>query len=83
MMTVTRLRRTDKMNNLHPATELMYFVLCIVIAAVIAETRLFDNPYFEYGTLIGIPAITIAIWRYRYKKIMDEIKKQKENGKED
>ena len=82
MMTVTRLRRTDKMNSLHPATELMYFVFCIVIAAVIAETRLFDNPYFEYGTLIGIPAITIAIWRYRYKKIMDEMKKQKENIKE-
>lgn len=70
------------MNSLHPATELMYFVLCIVIAVVIAETGLLDNPYFEYGTLIGIPTITIALWRYKYKKIIDEMRKQKDNKNE-
>ena len=66
------------MNSLHPATELMYFCLCIVFCAIVAETRLFDNPYFEYGFPIAIVVTTLALWRYRYNKIMEEMKKQKE-----
>ena len=66
------------MNSLHPATELMCFVLCIVFAVIVAETRLFDNPYFEYGLPIFICVTILVLWRYRYNKIMEEMKKKKE-----
>lgn len=66
------------MNSLHPATELMYFCLCIVFCVIVAKTRLFDNPYFEYGFPIGIAVTTFALWRYRYNKIKEEMKRQKE-----
>ena len=66
------------MNSLDPATELMYFVLCIVFVVIIAVPRLFDNPYFEYGFPIFICVTTLALHRYRYNKIMEEMKKQKE-----
>ena len=66
------------MNRSDPATELICFVLCIIFATIVAELRLFDNPYFEYGFPIAIVVTTLALWRYRYNKIMEEMKKQKE-----
>ena len=65
------------MNSLHLTTELMYFCLCIVFCAIVMETRLFDNPYFEYGLPIAIVVTTLSLWRFRYNKIMKEMKKQK------
>ena len=65
------------MNRLDPATELICFVFCIVFATIVAETRMFDNPYFEYGFPITIVVTTLALWRYRYNKIMEEMKKEK------
>lgn len=62
------------MNNVHPASEIIYCTLCIVIMTIIGETGLINNPYFEYGTLIGIPLITLALGIYRYKSVMKEKK---------
>ena len=66
------------MNRSDPATELICFVLCIIFATIVAELRLFDNPYFEYGFPIFICVTTLALHRHRYNKIMEEMKKQNE-----
>ena len=68
------------MNRSDPATELICFVFCIVFATIVAELRIFDNPYFEYGFPIFICVTTLALLRYRYNKVKEEMKKEKSNA---